>query len=363
MMWARAPRRGEITLGIVGDTNVQNRDDPAAAFARVRATLAGIDVMMGQMECPLTAGAGGPGPDIGFKARWRHSPPDVARGFAEAGFRAVSCASNVAFPPAVAAETARHLDARGIAHAGVGNDLAAARASAIVEAKGLRIALLSRTSVFWPIEQPATEHGPGVATMRGHTAYQPGRRALEMPGADPVIHTWAGPGELAALTADIAAAREQADVVVLAMHWGLSSREDHAAYRTEIGRAAIDAGADLVYGSHSHVLGGAELYRGRPIFYSLGNFAFDWEKMRGRHRDGLLVRAVAGRDWIAHVALGPCRRNDENDVEVLSAAHGEGTRIAETVLRLSDGLGAGLSIAGDEIVLKLSGKSAAEAAE
>ncbi|WP_375573233.1 CapA family protein [Ahrensia marina] len=351
--WTRAPQAGEITLGLVGDTNIQGRGDPASAFMEVMDTLHDLDLLMGQLECPLSKPSDDPlAPDISYKKGWKHSDPLVAEGFKKAGFKAVSFASNVTFPPAVAVETAAHLDRAGIAHAGGGKDWAAARAPAIVESGGVTVALLSYTSVFWPIEQPATAKTPGVATIKGHTAYQPGRRVLEMPGAPPDIHTWADPDELAAMVDDVKAAKAKADIVIVACHWGVSSQEEHVGYQTEIGKAAIDAGADLVYGTHSHMIGGVELYKGRPIFYSLGNFAFDWQKMRGRNLDGLMVRCVVGRQGIAHVGLVPVRRNDDNNIAVLDPHTPEGALVVNRLSELSEGLGARFVLRGNEVMVE-----------
>ncbi|MEO0382655.1 MAG: CapA family protein [Pseudomonadota bacterium] len=351
--WTRAPQGGQITLGLVGDTNVQGRDDPASAFGVVLETLHDFDLLMGQLECPLSKPSDDPHlPDISYKQGWKHSDPHMVEGFKQAGFSAVSFASNVTFPPAVAVETAEHLERAGIAHAGGGKDLASARAPAIVKAGAVTVALLSYTSVFWPIEQPATAKSPGVATIKGHTAYQPGRRVLEMPGAPPDIHTWADPDELAAMVDDVKVAKTKADIVIVACHWGLSSEERHVGYQTEIGRAAIDAGADLVYGTHSHMIGGVELYNGRPIFYSLGNFAFDWAKMRGRNLDGLMVRCIAGPGGIAHIGLVPVRRNANNDIAVLDPNTPEGALVVNRLADLSEGLGAKTVLRGNEVMIE-----------
>lgn len=351
--WTRAPHSSQVTLGLVGDTNVQRCDDPASAFVEVMDTLHRFDLLMGQLESPLSKPSDDQQlPDISYKQGWKHSDPTVVEGFKRAGFSAVSFASNVTFPPAVAVETAEHLNRAGIGHAGGGKDLAEARAPAIVEANGVTVALLSYTSVFWPIEQPATAKSAGVATIKGHTAYQPGRRALEMPGAAPEIHTWADPDELTAMVEDVKAAKTEADIVIVACHWGLSSEERHVGYQTEIGRAAIDAGADLVYGTHSHVIGGVELYKGRPIFYSLGNFAFDWSKMRGRNLDGLMVRCIAGRGGIAHVGLVPVRRNADNNIAVLDPDTPDGALVITRLAELSEGLGARLVLRGGEVMIE-----------
>jgi poly-gamma-glutamate synthesis protein (capsule biosynthesis protein) len=64
--------------------------------------------------------------------------------------------------------------------------------------------------------------------------------------------------------------------VIVSLHWGIHFTEaELAGYQTEVGHAAIDAGADAVLGHHAHILKPIEIYHGKPIFYSLGNFAFD----------------------------------------------------------------------------------------
>ena len=72
----------------------------------------------------------------------------------------------------------------------------------------------------------------------------------------------------------IAAAAEEADLVVVLVHWGIEHMALPERYQQELGRRYIDAGADLVIGSHPHVLQGFENYKDRWIAYSLGNFIF-----------------------------------------------------------------------------------------
>ena len=60
--------------------------------------------------------------------------------------------------------------------------------------------------------------------------------------------------------------------LVVYFHWGVSGQYEVCQYQTTLGRLAISAGADLVVGSHPHVVQAVEIYKGKPIFYSLGNF-------------------------------------------------------------------------------------------
>jgi poly-gamma-glutamate synthesis protein (capsule biosynthesis protein) len=78
------------------------------------------------------------------------------------------------------------------------------------------------------------------------------------------------------LKKDIAAAREAgADLVIVFPHWGVEYRAKPTAGQRNLAHLAIDAGADLVIGNHPHWVGGMELYKGKPIWYALGNFVFD----------------------------------------------------------------------------------------
>jgi poly-gamma-glutamate synthesis protein (capsule biosynthesis protein) len=92
----------------------------------------------------------------------------------------------------------------------------------------------------------------------------------------PRVLTTADPVDLSALLEDIRKARSRVDVVVLTIHWGLHfTPKAVASYESEIARAAIDAGANIVLGHHQHILKGIEIYKGSAIFHGLGNFAMD----------------------------------------------------------------------------------------
>jgi poly-gamma-glutamate synthesis protein (capsule biosynthesis protein) len=100
------------------------------------------------------------------------------------------------------------------------------------------------------------------------------------PGMAPFVETSARAEDVTSACAAVAAARELADVVVVGLHWGVpagwapSFQSELADYQQPLAHALIDAGADAIVGHHPHVLHGIEVYCGRPIFYSLGNFLF-----------------------------------------------------------------------------------------
>jgi poly-gamma-glutamate synthesis protein (capsule biosynthesis protein) len=69
----------------------------------------------------------------------------------------------------------------------------------------------------------------------------------------------------------IGGAKKSCDFLVVGLHWGIERKDLPTPYQVALGRACVDAGADVVWGNHPHVLQGAELYKGKPILYSMGN--------------------------------------------------------------------------------------------
>jgi poly-gamma-glutamate synthesis protein (capsule biosynthesis protein) len=93
------------------------------------------------------------------------------------------------------------------------------------------------------------------------------------PGTPPTITTVAVEEDVLALEADIAAAKADADAVVLFIHWGIRLLPKiNADYQQVVAHRAIDAGADLILGHHSHCVKAVEVYKGKVCFYSIGNF-------------------------------------------------------------------------------------------
>lgn len=346
-----------MRITIVGDTNIQNREEPVSAFSRVRPLLDRADVLLGHAEGMFTEAARNPAvPSLPYKDRWRHSTPEMLEAFSEAGFDAVSMASNVSADPAAVSETVDVARRIGLEICGIGKSIEEARRPALSVHGASKIAMLSRTSVFWPQLVPATETRAGAATVRAYNAYQPGRRALEMPGAAPIVITWPDEAELNALLEDIRGAKLAADCVVLSMHWGVSSSAEVQDYQRAVAHAAIDAGVSLVFGHHPHVVCPLEVYRGVPIFYSLGNFAFDWEKARNRILDGIVLEA----DWdpasasVKKVTVTPVRRGSDNQIGELAEGTPEAIRTRDFLLdtaRLSDS--APLQSSGNSVILTL----------
>jgi poly-gamma-glutamate synthesis protein (capsule biosynthesis protein) len=65
------------------------------------------------------------------------------------------------------------------------------------------------------------------------------------------------------------------DFTIINIHWGTEYEHQFNKLQKEIAHELVDAGADIIIGHHPHVVQGMEMYQGKPIFYSLGNFVFD----------------------------------------------------------------------------------------
>ncbi|HEX9626388.1 MAG TPA: CapA family protein [Acidiferrobacterales bacterium] len=252
-----APAR-ELLLSAVGDIML---DGSARAlmvehgydypFVHMRELFRDSQIVLGNLEGPLTGrGSADPGKQYSFR-----SPPDaVAPALKRAGFNVVSLANNHTLDYGVdgLADTMAALDAAGIAHAGAGMNLAAARRPAVLTIDGTRVAVLAY-SLTLPESFFAGRERPG-------TAY----------------------GHEQQVRADVAAARAQADIVIVSFHWGQEGKTTLREYQPRLGRAAIDAGAQAVIGHHPHILQGVERYKDGVILYSLGNFAFGSYSPRSR---------------------------------------------------------------------------------
>ncbi len=254
----------------VGDI-APDREDPRECFALVRDELRRADVGFCQLEVNLTE-RGARLPQVRHTHRAR---PSTARALADAGLSVVSFAGNhcLDWGPDGFHDTIEHLHAAGLEVVGVGDDIAQARKPVVIEEAGLRVAFLAYSSIL-PAHYWAEARRAGCAPMRAFTVYEP--IEPDQPGTPARVHTYAHREDLAALCADIAAAKRRADLVIISLHWGIHFVPAVIAdYQREVGHAAIDAGADLILGHHAHILKGVEVYRGKTIFYSLCNFAMD----------------------------------------------------------------------------------------
>jgi poly-gamma-glutamate synthesis protein (capsule biosynthesis protein) len=258
---AAAQSLRDVTLLFTGDLVL---DVPGADhwLSGIAEAVWSADLAVGHLEVPHTAR----GAELAADVPAPGAPPENLDALARAGFDAVTLAGNhiADCGPQGIADTIAGLDRLGIAHAGAGANIGAARTPALLSAGSRRIALLAYNCV-----------GPEAAWATSERAGCNYLRVLTADGS-PVKPTAplqnAAPEALAQLRADIADARRSAGLVIVALHKGIVHTPARLApYERPLAEAAIDAGADIVIGHHAHILRGIELYGGKPIFHGIGN--------------------------------------------------------------------------------------------
>ncbi len=308
---------------MTGDINLMHVTDAAAPFRRISGALRRADFVAANLECSLYV------PPLGHEIEHEgfFADPDVAGpALQAAGVDVVGIANNVNYGEEAILSSLGTLARYGIPYAGAGVNRAAARKPVIVEKAGVRYGFLQRSSVYWSTNHEAGETGPGIAVIRGHTAYHvPMHRfdtrlpPFNRPGIPPVVVTWADQGYLDWFAEDVAALRREADVVIASCHWGLST--EVLTYMQQIARTAVDAGADVVMGHGPHRPLPVGFYKSRPIFYGLGSFSFHTGHLGEKHGDWIgLLAQLDTRAGAAGASFTFVRHNDENETLPVGAA-------------------------------------------
>ena len=264
------------TIAAVGDVRIY-RDKPETALAHIRDVFQQADISFCQSESSYSdkGSQGSSGP--------RGAAPVELRGyptFASIGFDVVSMASNhtMDWGRDAILDSIERMRRDGIQTIGAGKNIDEARQPAIVECDGTRIAFLGYCSVA-PKGYYAAPRRAGVAPMRAITHFEPLEE--DQPGTPAKIMTWPLQRDLDALVQDVERVRPDVDIVAVSLHWGVHHiRGLIADYQPVVAHAAIDAGADIIIGHHPHVLKGIEVYRGKVILYSIGDFARDYNQDR-----------------------------------------------------------------------------------
>jgi poly-gamma-glutamate capsule biosynthesis protein CapA/YwtB (metallophosphatase superfamily) len=301
--------------------------------------------------------------------------PRLASIFTDAGFDIVSVAGNHAMDwgPDALLDTIELMNDMGIKTVGGGRTLEEARRPAYFDVGGVRVGFLGYCSVLRE-GYAATPTAPGVAPMRAHTYYE----AQEyQPGTPPRIVTIPYAEDLDNLCADVERVKQEADVAVVSMHWGIHILPKVLAdYETTVARAAFARGADLIVGHHPHVPKGIQVIDDKVCFHSVGHFMFSQPELAnhvtghvGGNRYGvemdpeyprlpfgpdgkrsLIARAELTKLGAERVSFLPVIIDTRLRPEVLTRSDGRFDEAVERIRWLSEGLPGTLSVEGDEVV-------------
>ncbi|MGH9477379.1 MAG: CapA family protein [Terriglobales bacterium] len=331
-----------FTVAAVGDLIMAHPQMSAgdAAFSPVAKLIQGADVGFGNLENTLinrSSFPGGPAAENGGGDE--NGPPSIAPDLKKMGFEMLGHANNHDTDWGLAGmeATDRVMDKAGIVHAGTGRDLAVARAPRYLETRWGRIALVATTSSFEPMEPAGAPLGealgrPGVNTL-GTTLYhivtrpqldalrqiydaQPERPRRPLPadakgftlfgvhyrlGPAEALHYTMSPYDLSGILKGIREGKEDAnfEIVYIHAHQPGNWSPLPADFLQPFAHDAIDAGADEFVASGPHRLRGIEIYKGKPIFYSLGNFFFELDDLE-----------MTTPGWMLRYGLNPALTTD-----------------------------------------------------
>ncbi|SRR6056297_673141 len=245
------------------------------------------DVLFGNLECSLSER----GQRLLGKGIWLRGTPDKAELLKEAGFSILSLANNhiLDYGNDALQDTVDFLDEKGIGHAGAGMDISSAREPYIFDKGGSSIGFLAYNEFsyyFWSYEEKrkfvAEENMPGTA-----------------------------PTDLAPMLEDIEKLKSRVDLVAVSLHWGIEESNSETEGQREMAHALIDAGADIIIGHHPHVIQGLEIYRERPIIYSLGNYIFDQNDEN--NKQGMVAEIETFGGKIEAISLHPLYVKDKRE--------------------------------------------------
>jgi poly-gamma-glutamate capsule biosynthesis protein CapA/YwtB (metallophosphatase superfamily) len=260
----------EVVLTFAGDVHFAERttkllDDPATAFGPIAEVFTASDLALVNLETAVTTGGTAEPKRYLFRA-----PPSAYDAVKAAGIDAVSIGNNhsLDYGRVGLADTLKHAEHAGVPTFGAGLDAAGAYAAWITEVNQTRIAVLGISQVHeLETSWNATDSRPGVAHARDVT------RSV----------------------AAVKAARQQADFVIVFMHWGKEGNQCPTAEMKSFAQKLADAGTDLIVGTHAHLLQGDGWLGGTYVAYGLGNFLWWWNDANSNDTGVLRVTLRAAK--------------------------------------------------------------------
>jgi len=364
----------DIDLALVGDVQI-NREDPETTFEHVNDLLQDADLRVCQLEATVSD-KGTVRSDVQNPAH--RVPPEMLDGLVSGEFDAVTYAGNNQFDYGSEAlfDTINRLQENNIGIVGVGKNIDDAREPIYLERNGTTVAIVNVCSLLRSGYE-ATETDPGLAPLHVSTFYETLENKYEQPATPPRTVAVPDVTDLQAVTEIISEANKKADYVIGAFHWGVHFTYDLANYQAQVAYEAIDSGADVIVGTHPHNLQAVDVYKGKPIFYSLGNFVFDqpenhaadslskgYLKYYGmstdsgaenyphpRHtRETMVAKVGLSQDGI-EAKMIPVKINVEATPKPVDIEEDKGEKIYKLLKKLSGEIGTDISEENGEIIL------------
>jgi len=278
------PQSAPITITLVGQSMIRS-DIRATAPTEVPVIQS---LLKGDVRFTNLEGAVAEKSESVQEGRGFLTPPEALDALTTFGFNLLSLADNHAFDMKVTGiqNTIREANSRGIVHAGTGNNLAEAAAPAYLRTPKGTIALIASSSGLIAPGGSAIADRPGVNELRIEAGDKENEATEDLPGAP---GNTPNPEDSQRILQSIRDARQHADLVIVYQHNHVFANHSFTTIFTEgmperlapndwlkkWTHAEVDAGADIVVMHGAPLLHGVEIYKGRPIFYDLGNFIYN----------------------------------------------------------------------------------------
>ena len=281
---AQRTQPAPITITLAGQSMIRSdiRATAPAAVPVIQGLLKG-DVVFTNFEAAVAEKG-----ETVHEGRGFLTPPEALDALTTFGFNLLSLSGNHAFDLKATGvqNTIREADSRKIVHAGTGNNLADAAAPGYLHTSKGTIALIASASGLIAPGASATADRPGVNELRVEAGDKENEATVDLPGAP---GNTPNHGDSQRILQSIRDARQHADIVIVYQHNHVFGNHSFATIFTEgmperlapndwlrkWTHAEVDAGADIIVMHGAPLLHGVEIYRGRPIFYDLGNFIYN----------------------------------------------------------------------------------------
>jgi poly-gamma-glutamate capsule biosynthesis protein CapA/YwtB (metallophosphatase superfamily) len=278
------PQPVPITITLAGQSMIRSdiRATAPAVVPAIQNLLKG-DVVFTNVEAAVAEKG-----ETVHEGRGFLTPPEALDALTTFGFNLLSLSGNHAFDLKATGiqNTIREADSRKIVHAGTGNNLAEAAAPGYLHTPKGTVALIASASGLITPGGSATADRPGVNELRVEAGDKENEATVDLPGAP---GNTPSPADSQRILQSIREARQHADLVIVYQHNHVFGNRSFATIFTEgmqerlapndwlrkWTHAEVDAGADIVVMHGAPLLHGMEVYRGRPIFYDLGNFIYN----------------------------------------------------------------------------------------
>lgn len=318
---------GDILLGRGVEKKVrQARKDFVFPFEKVSESLQKGDIIFGNLEASITSSTH---TLTGIKQKGKYiikNSVDSFTGIKYAGFNLLSLANNHILDCYEKGlfDTMKLLQNNNIAYSGAGKNIDEARKPAIIEKKGVKVGMISYTDMAYvtysgnpPLSFIATSKKAGVA-----------------------------PREMNLILEDVAKLKPEVDLVIVSLHWGVEESFEVLSKQREFAYKLLDSGVDIILGHHPHQFQGVEIYKGKPIIYSLGNFIFDQNDPE--NQESFILNMNYKNNKLIDMNLTPIRTIDKMQINLIKGVDTEALLARE--IKLCKSLGTICNIENDKII-------------